>query len=110
MKNKLRILQLLNVRWWNASAEYGISLALGLHRRGHRVIVMGRQDSPPLRRAKELGLSVQATEMESHQPGRFLASLRELVRLIRRERIQVISFDSTSVTTNWRSSSDRWAR
>lgn len=91
MKNKLRILQLVNVRWWNASAEYGVYLALGLHRRGHRVIVMGRHDSPPLRRAEALGLSVQATEMGTGRPGGFLASLRELVRLIRRERIQVIN-------------------
>jgi glycosyltransferase involved in cell wall biosynthesis len=88
---KLRILELVNVRWWNACAEYGINLAKGLHQRGHRVIVMGREGSPPLERAQQAGIPVQATQMESHRPGQMLGSLRSLIELIRRENIQVIN-------------------
>lgn len=90
-EKKLRVLELVNVRWWNASAEYGIHLALGLHRRGHRVIVVGRQNSPPLRKAQRLGLPLQPINMENHHPGVLLSSLLALVRLIKRERIQVIN-------------------
>ncbi len=90
-ESKLRILELVNVRWWNACAEYGINLALGLHRRGHRVIVMGRRSSPPLRTARHLGLPCQPTEMESRHPGDLLASFRNLLSLIHTEGIQIIN-------------------
>ena len=91
MEKKLRILQLVNIRWWNACAEYGINLAMGLHQRGHRVIVVGREGSPPLEKAQQLGIPVQATRMESHYPGQLLGSLRSLIDLIRRENIEVIN-------------------
>jgi len=90
-EKKLRVLELVNVRWWNACAEYGVHLALGLHRRGHRVIVVGGENSLALREAQRLGLPVRPTKMESHHPATFLSSLLALVRLVRRERIQVIN-------------------
>lgn len=90
-EEKLRVLELVNVRWWNASAEYGIHVALGLHRRGHRVIVVGERNSPPLREAQRLGLPFRPANMESHRPEALLSSLVALARLIKRERIQVIN-------------------
>jgi glycosyltransferase involved in cell wall biosynthesis len=55
------------------------------------VIVMGREGSPPLEKAHQLGVPVQTTQMESHRPGQLLGSLRSLLDLIRRENIQVIN-------------------
>jgi glycosyltransferase involved in cell wall biosynthesis len=91
VKDPLRVLELVNVRWWNACAEYGINVALGLQRRGHHVIVAGQGDSPPLRRAGELGLRVHATRMSSPGPVALTASLKDLIALIRHERIQVLN-------------------
>jgi glycosyltransferase involved in cell wall biosynthesis len=91
MADRLRILQLVNVRWWNASAEYGVHLALGLLRRGHDVIVAGQADSPPMRRAREMGLATHATRMLERHPGRLCDSLRDLISLIRREAIEVVN-------------------
>jgi len=89
-EKKLRIVELINVRWWNACAEYGFNLALGLHRRGHRVIVVGLPGSPVLRKARQVGLPWRAMEMNSRHPGKLLGSLMALVSLIRRQGIQVI--------------------
>jgi glycosyltransferase involved in cell wall biosynthesis len=90
-EKKLRILEIVNVRWWNASAQYGINQALGLHRRGHRVVVVGQAHSPPLRRAHQLGLPIHTLTLESYRPGAAFSNLCALMRLIRRERIQVIN-------------------
>jgi glycosyltransferase involved in cell wall biosynthesis len=55
---KLNILQIINVRWYNACAHYAVTLSLGLARRGHEVVVAGDPDSPPVREAKRRGLEV----------------------------------------------------
>lgn len=55
---KLNILQIINVRWYNACAHYAVTLSSGLARRGHEVVVAGDPDSPPVREAKKKGLQV----------------------------------------------------
>jgi glycosyltransferase involved in cell wall biosynthesis len=49
---------MVTVRWYNACAEYAINLSAGLVARGHRVIVAGHADSPPLVEARRRGLQV----------------------------------------------------
>jgi glycosyltransferase involved in cell wall biosynthesis len=87
----LRIVQLINVRWWNACADYAIGLSLGLHRRGHRVIVAGHRDSPPLTRAQQLGLPIHITSLGRGGPRGWYADLNDLLSLIRREKIQLLN-------------------
>ena len=87
-----RILQLVNVRWWNACAYYAISLSEGLVRRGHHVIVAGLKKSPPLERANMLGLRTEESlHLTGFHPMRLGRSLKGLTRLLNRERIDLIN-------------------
>ncbi len=53
---KMRILEIIDVRWWNACAYYGVSLAQGLARAGDDVVVAASPGSPPAAVAGTLGL------------------------------------------------------
>jgi glycosyltransferase involved in cell wall biosynthesis len=54
----MRILHLIHVRWWNASAQYAVHLAAAQMRAGHEVAVLTAAGEPPAARAKALGLTV----------------------------------------------------
>ena len=87
----LRILQLINVRWWNACAYYAVSLSEGLRRRGHDVIVAGMRGSPPIEKAKGLGLRTEESlRLTGFHPLQLGWSLKRLIKLLHRERIDVV--------------------
>ena len=80
----MKIFQVINVRWYNATAWYAVELANLLHDAGHRVLVIGIQDSPPLARAKEMGLATQHLDLNSNNPyilAKTYANMRKLVRM-----------------------------
>jgi glycosyltransferase involved in cell wall biosynthesis len=91
LETRWNILQLVDVRWWNACADYGVSLALALHRRGHRVVVAGQSGSPPLIRARRLGLETRGLGLGRSGPARWTSDLDQLVDLIRRENFQLLN-------------------
>jgi len=91
VQKRWHILQLVDVRWWNACADYGISLALGLHRRGHRVFVAGEKGSPPLTQARELGLPIYQIRLGRSGPAGWISDLAGLIGFIRREKIQLLN-------------------
>ena len=91
LETRWHILQLIDVRWWNACADYGVSLALALHRRGHRIVVAGQGESPPLIRARKLGLEICDLGLGRSGPARWAADLDDLVDVIRREKIQLVN-------------------
>jgi hypothetical protein len=53
-----RILEIVDVRWWNASAYYGVELARALRAAGEDVVVAASPESPPLAAARDLGVPV----------------------------------------------------
>jgi glycosyltransferase involved in cell wall biosynthesis len=92
LPKKLNILQLINVRWYNACAHYAVTLSLGLKKRGHRVIVAGDPESPPIRKAKELGLSTFDDLYLSYtSPWMMAYNVKRLVDLVKTEKIDVIN-------------------
>ena len=92
MPKKLNILQLINVRWYNACAYYAVTLSLALKRRGHRVIVAGDPDSPPVSKARELGLSTYDDLYLSYtSPWMMAYNVKRLVDLVEKEKIDVIN-------------------
>jgi len=93
MKNELhKTLQLISVRWWNASAYYGVSLAKGLNDTQVLSYVGGRDTSPPIQKAKELNLPIfTEINLESKNPLRFIKNLRHLVRFIAQQSIPLIN-------------------
>ena len=56
--NRLRIIQSVSVRWFNACAYYGVSLSQALHNSGHDVTLAAPVGSPAHERALGLGLMI----------------------------------------------------
>jgi len=69
---KLKILQLINVRWYNACAHFAITQARAIADRGHEVIVLTDPDSPPAKKAAQNGLQVDCSINFSNVPGAIL--------------------------------------
>jgi len=90
--NELKTLQLISVRWWNASAYYGVSLAEALNRAGMPAIVGGREDSPPLEKAREFNQPVFTdVNLESLNPVIATKSLAQLKSFLKRESISLVN-------------------
>ncbi len=54
----MKIVEVINLPWWNASAEYCISLSKTLSNRGHGIIVICEKDTPAHKKAIETGLEI----------------------------------------------------
>lgn len=54
----MRIVQIIDVRWYNACADFAVQQARALARAGHEVLLMGNPGSPPVTRAAQYGLEV----------------------------------------------------
>jgi glycosyltransferase involved in cell wall biosynthesis len=76
----MRVLVSVNCRWFNASADNALALALVLVRRGHEVLLQGRRGTDPVHRAKRMGLNVASVGLEG---GRFPMGLAGYARLLR---------------------------
>jgi len=74
----VKFLQLVNVRWYNACAWYGVTLSRLLAELGHEVVVAGLPDSPPVQQARSCGLPVLEAPFNSNQPVRMRAAIRAL--------------------------------
>lgn len=92
MKRTLNILQLVNFRWHNACAHYALALSSGLQKKGHRVILAGDKNSPPLQVAEKAGLEVFPDLYLSYQnPGRFFYNIKRLKDVIQQEKIDLVN-------------------
>ena len=54
----MKIIQIIDVRWHNACADFAIKQAQGLKLRGHDVLLLANPGSPPGIEAKKVGLDV----------------------------------------------------
>lgn len=59
MQERLRIIQVVNVRWFNATAWYGLSLAALLRDAGHEVLVFALEHTDAFARSAGLGLETR---------------------------------------------------
>ena len=88
----MNILQLINVRWYNACAYYAVTLSYALKKRGHRVIVAGDPKSPPLLEAKNLGLEVyDDLHLSYTSPWTIVYNIKRIADLVERESIHIIN-------------------
>lgn len=79
----LRIIQVVNVRWFNATAWYGLFLSKLLRDAGHEVLVLGLGGTESFAKAEQWGLSPVPLNLNTANPARlaFLAGrLRGIVR------------------------------
>lgn len=79
----MRIIQVINVRWFNATAWYAVELSRLLKKAGHEVLVLGLEGSPPLAEAKKAGLRTMALNLNSNNPFTLNSVYRALGRLVR---------------------------
>jgi glycosyltransferase involved in cell wall biosynthesis len=92
MKRTLNILQLVNFRWHNACAHYAVALSSGLQKRGHRVILAGDRNSPPLQMAEKMGLEIFPDLYLSYQnTGRFFYNIKRFKDVIEQEKIDLVN-------------------
>jgi glycosyltransferase involved in cell wall biosynthesis len=92
----LRILHLDTERTWRGGEAQLLHLAEGLARRGHHCIIAGQPGSPLLKRAAEKGLVTEAVAMPSEWN---LPAVLALVRILKRERIQIIHMHTSHACT-----------
>jgi len=85
------VFQVVNVRWFNATAWYGLYLSRLLKEAGHTVVVLTQGGTDTHAKALEWGLDAQAVDLNSANPLRLAAALAHLVRLLRKHRPQVVN-------------------
>ena len=92
MSNPLSILLVAPIRFYNAEAEYIRRLALGLRKRGHRVVILGRPGSPLLERARQEGIPVcDRFRLDSLSPAHLLGLSGKLSRYLAQEQYDVVN-------------------
>ncbi|RMF61093.1 MAG: glycosyltransferase family 1 protein [Calditrichaeota bacterium] len=88
----LRTLQLISVRWWNASAYYGVSLTEALNKAGVYSIAGGRENSPPIQKACQFQVPVYSEiDLETFHPLKAIANLKKLKRFVTHHKISLIN-------------------
>ncbi len=88
---KLCVLQLINVRWYNACAYYAVTQSLALKKRGHRVILAVDPLSPAVNVASGLGLETfDKLYLSRINPFNFFHNIKKIADLIDEKRINIL--------------------
>lgn len=85
------VFQVVNVRWFNATAWYALYLSRLLQEAGHTVVVLTQGGTESHRKALEWGLDARPVDLNSANPLRLAAALVRLMRLLRAEKPQVVN-------------------
>ncbi|HWP48570.1 MAG TPA: glycosyltransferase family 4 protein [Candidatus Limnocylindrales bacterium] len=88
----MNLLQIINVRWWNAEASYALNLSKGLRDRGHKVTILGLPHSPVIRRAEEENFPILTSfDLWGFNPYTLYKGFRGFLRFLNQERFDVIN-------------------
>ncbi|GAB7023432.1 glycosyltransferase family 4 protein [Salidesulfovibrio brasiliensis] len=87
----MKIFQVINVRWYNATAWYAVELSRLLAEAGHEVLVLTQEGTPPERRAMDLGLHVQSVDLNTSNPARLAAATAHITKLLRSHRPDIVN-------------------
>ena len=91
MKKRLRIIQVVNVRWFNATAWYGLSLSRLLKEAGHDVLVLAPPDTEASAKARTMGFEPVSLGFASASPFALAGELRRLRALLREFRPHIVN-------------------
>lgn len=86
----MRILNVINVRWYNATAWYAVSLAKALKCRGHEVAICGLPGTPPVLKAHNAGLDVFEAGINKSNPFSALAAMGSMDRILMEFRPDIV--------------------
>jgi len=79
----MRSIQVVNVRWFNATAWYGMYLSRLLLENGHDVLVLGLPDTLSARKGEEWGLPMRLMDLNTTTPWGIAALYGKLKGLVR---------------------------
>lgn len=87
----MRIVQVVNVRWFNATAWYALSLADLLRGAGHETMLVVLEGSEPERRARELDLPAVSLNLNTNNPLALAVTGANMARLLKTFRPDVVN-------------------
>ncbi len=87
----MRSIQIINVRWFNATAWYALSLGKLLQEKGHPVLILALPNTPPMEKAREWGLPVRGLPLNTKNPFRFIFLLAELQKIVREFKPHIVN-------------------
>jgi len=85
------IIQVVNVRWFNATAWYGLYLSRLLQEAGHTVVVVTQAGTDSHKKALEWGLDARPADLNTSNPLRLAVTLVRLMGLLRALKPQVVN-------------------
>ncbi len=85
------VVQVVNVRWFNATVWYGLYLARLLKDAGHTVVVVTQAGTESHKKALEWGLDARPLDLNTANPLRLAVTLGKLVGLLRGLRPQIVN-------------------
>lgn len=91
MSELLRIVQVVNVRWFNATAWYGLHLSRLLAGAGHEVRVLCLPDTACFAEAEKMGLAPVPVDMNSVGPCGLARAVHATSSLVRRFRPHIVN-------------------
>ncbi len=86
-----KILILINVRWWNATAFYAINTARILNKNGYNVIIGSKNGSPPYKRAAEYKLHLTDLNFEGFNFFKLIKNFIKMLKIIKENNISIIN-------------------
>jgi len=87
----MKIFQVINVRWFNATAWYAITLSRLLADAGHDVVVLTQAGTAPEKKAQDMGLNTVSVDLNSTNPLRFAAATKHIIQLLRTHRPDIVN-------------------
>jgi glycosyltransferase involved in cell wall biosynthesis len=87
----MNIIQVVNVRWFNATAWYALYLSKLLQQDGHNVLVLTLPGTPPHEKAKGMGLHTLHLDLNTNNPLRLTAAFVDMVRVVRAFRPDIVN-------------------
>jgi len=87
----MKIFQVINVRWFNATAWYAITLSRLLADAGHDVTVLTLAGTDSEKKAQELGLNTVSVDLNTTNPIRFAATTKHIIQLLKTHRPNIVN-------------------
>lgn len=83
MSPHMKTIQIINVRWFNATAWYGLYLARLLREAGHETLVITQPGTEADDKAKEWGFTPLHFDLNSSNPFKLIRAFAQLYKLIK---------------------------
>ncbi len=87
----LRTVQVVNVRWFNATAWYGMELARLLNKAGHPTLTLGLEGTASFARAQAMGLEPIGLPLNTCHPLQTLQLARSIKKLVHDFRPDIVN-------------------